>query len=242
MQIKISFTSNEDIILPIHYNSILQAFIYNNIDDELANFLHSKGYTKNGRNFKLFTFSKILQRGKPMGDYLNFGKRLAIVVSSPLEKFCKSIANNMLQNDNLHIGKNIIKAEQIQIYNYVIDKDEIVINTLSPIVAYSTFLRPDGSKYTCYFQAYESDFGRIVSENLVRKYNALNGTDLSFEKGIKIEAIGGTKMNFTYYKNFIIKGVSGKFRIQGHKDLLQLATDSGLGSKNSQGFGCIKIL
>ncbi len=74
-----------------------------------------------------------------MGDYLNFGKRLAIVVSSPLEKFCKSIANNMLQNDNLYIGKNIIKTEQIQIYNYVIDKDEIVINTLSPIVAYSTF-------------------------------------------------------------------------------------------------------
>ena len=36
MQIKIVFSSEKDIIIPIHYNSLVQAFIYNNIDDELA--------------------------------------------------------------------------------------------------------------------------------------------------------------------------------------------------------------
>ena len=34
MQIKIGFSSNEDIQLPVHYNHILQAFIYNNIDSQ----------------------------------------------------------------------------------------------------------------------------------------------------------------------------------------------------------------
>lgn len=44
MQIKIGFTSNESIMLPVHYNHIIQAFIYNNIDKDLAQFLHDKGY------------------------------------------------------------------------------------------------------------------------------------------------------------------------------------------------------
>lgn len=242
MQIKIKFTSNKDIVLPIHYNYILQAFIYNNIDENLANFLHDEGYTSNGRNFKFFTFSRIFQRGKKIGDNFNFGNKLAIIVSSPLEIFCKSIANHMLQNDNLYIGKNQIKTEQIQVYDYSIDKDAIIVETLSPVVAYSTLFKEDGSKYTCYFGAYESDFNRIVSENLIRKYNALYGANLAFEDGIQIEPIGDSRMNFTYYKNFIIKGASGKFKIKGHKELLQLGIDSGLGSKNSQGFGCIKVL
>lgn len=241
MQIKISFTSNENIILPIHYNNIVQAFIYNNIDEELADFLHNEGYTSNGRIFKLFTFSRILQRGKKIGNNFNFGNKLSIIVSSPLDKFCKSIANHMLQSDNLYLGKNQIKVEQIQVYNYKIKEEEIIINTLSPIVAYSTLLKHDGSKYTYYFDAYESDFNRIVSENLIRKYNALYNNDLSFENGIKIEAIGSPKTNLTYYKNFIIKGETGKFKIKGKKELLQLAVDSGLGSKNSQGFGCVEI-
>ena len=42
MQIKIVFSSEKDIIIPIHYNSLIQAFIYNNIDDELASFLHDR--------------------------------------------------------------------------------------------------------------------------------------------------------------------------------------------------------
>ncbi len=242
MQIKISFSSDNNIILPIHYNNIVQAFIYNNIDEDLADFLHNEGYTDKRRKFKLFTFSRILTRGRIKERYFNFGKKLELIVSSPLERFCKTIGNSMLQKEKLYLGKNDVKVEQIQILNPLAEKNEMIIETLSPIVAYSTFLRPNGSKYTCYFEPVESDFKRIVSENLVRKYNALYNTDLEFDVGIEIESIGKFKMNLTYYKNFLIRGASGRFLIKGNKDLLQLALDAGLGSKNSQGFGCIKII
>ena len=69
---------------------------------------------------------------------------------------------------------------------------------------------------TCYFEPVESDFKRIVSENLVRKYNALYNTDLEFDVGIEIESIGKFKMNLTYYKIFN-KGASGRFLIKGNK-------------------------
>ena len=49
-----------------------------------------------------------------------------------------------------------------------VESDEIEISTISPIVAYSTFSRENGSKYTCYFSPNENDFSRIVKENIVK--------------------------------------------------------------------------
>lgn len=242
MHIKISFLSDHNIILPIHYNNIVQAFIYNNIDENLSEFLHNKGFVRDNRSFKLFTFSRILNRGKKKNTTFNFSKKIEIIISSTLDDFCKSIANNMLQNENLYLGKNNVKIDQIQILNHKVENDEITIQTLSPIVVYSTLLKPNGGKYTLYYKAEESDFRRIVSENLIRKYNALNNTDIDLNHGIEILPHGLTKQNATYYKDILIKGVSGKFIIRGNKELVQLGVDAGFGSKNSQGFGCVKML
>lgn len=239
MQIKISLESNNNIYLPVHYNHILQAFIYNNIDKKLSEFLHNEGYIEKGRSFKLFTFSRILTRGKIEGNLFRFGKKIEIIISSVLDSFCRSVVNSMLQSEELYLGRNKLRVGQLEILNNQAKEDEMVVKTYSPIVSYSTFNRPDGGRYTCYYEPYEGDFKRIVSENLVRKYNAYYNVDLSFEDGITIEPLGRTRMNIVYYKDFLIKGASGRFKIKGDKRLLQLGLDVGLGSKNSQGFGYI---
>ena len=144
--------------------------------------------------------------------------------------------------DDLNIGGNRVVVEQIQLDKPLANKEEIVVQTLSPIVTYSTLFRLDGSKYTCYFMPNEGDFNRIVSENLIRKYNAFYNADLSFDEGIEIEAINTPRQNLVYYKNIVVKGASGKFIIRGKNKLLQLGLDTGFGSKNSQGFGCVRLL
>ncbi|HHW31435.1 MAG TPA: CRISPR-associated endoribonuclease Cas6 [Clostridiaceae bacterium] len=242
MQIKLSFSSEKDIILPIHYNNLIQAFIYNNIDKRLAAFLHEYGYISNGRSFKLFSFSNILCKGKKEEQSFSFGKKIEFVVASPLEYFCKSIANYMLQRDILYLGQNYIKTEQMQVINKKIEKDEIVIKTLSPIVAYSTLIRPDGRKYTCYFRPEESDFSRIITENLVKKYNVLSNDNLVAYDWISFTPVGRARQNLVYYKDTVIKGATGKFIVKGDKKLLQVGIDTGFGSKNSQGFGCVEIV
>lgn len=240
MQIRVSFISHKDIVLPIHYNSIVQAFIYSNIDKNLSHFLHDKGFITNGRTFKMFSFSRIIGKCKIQEDKINFGTKIQILISSPLDDFCKSIANNMLQSNNLFIGQNNIKTEQIEINNQYVTEDRIVVNTLSPIVVYSTLFKPDNSKYTCYFMPREPEFDRLIKDNLIRKYNALNNQTI--ETDIEVIPLGPVKQNLTYYKTTIIKGVSGKFLIKGERDLLQIGVDAGFGSKNSQGFGCVKIV
>lgn len=242
MHIRINFVSEKDIILPIHYNHLLQGFIYSNIDNELAEFLHNHGYIYKGRSFKLFTFSNILNRGHKVNNTFNFKKNINLIISSPIEEFCKSLANSMIKNNELLLGENIVRVEHIQIENQIISKEEIVVCTLSPIVVYSTLYKPDGSKYTCYFSPGEPDFERIISENLIKKYKSFNNNDEIFEEQISIKPIGRFKQNLIIYKDFIIKGVSGKFILKGDRRLLQIGVDTGIGSKNSQGLGCITLL
>lgn len=242
MQIKIEFSSEEDIILPIHYNHIVQAFIYNNIDEELASFMHDEGYMSSGRKFKLFTFSNILKRGILKNKRFNFRKDIEIIVSSPIDKFCKSIVNSMLLSDKLNLGGNQIKVAKIQMLEKNIDVKEIVVETISPITVYSTLLKPNGGKFTYYYQDREKEFEKLIGENLVKKYNAFHGQDIIEDNDIEIISKGSTKQNIIYYKDFIVKGQTGRFIIKGNKKLLQMGLDSGLGSKNSQGFGCVRLL
>lgn len=242
MQIRIGFSSETDIILPIHYNHIIQAFIYNNIDEELALFMHDKGYMNSGRKFKLFSFSNILKRGVVKDENFNFKKEIEFIVSSPIEKFSKSIVNAMLLNDNLILGKNNIKIGQIQMLDKNIDLEQIEVETMSPITVYSTLLKQNGDKFTYYYQSRESEFEKLIGENLIKKYNAFYEEDLITDNDIKIIPKGNIRQSIVYYKDFIVKGQVGKFIIKGNKKLLKMGLDAGFGSKNSQGFGCVKLL
>lgn len=58
---------------------------------------------------------------------------------------------------------------------------------------------------------------------------------------INIHPIQTPRLHLVKYKDFIIKGYTCKLRIFGPKQLIQVAVDAGLGSKNSQGFGCVRL-
>ena len=115
------------------------------------------------------------------------------------------------------------------------------IGTSIPIVAYSTFLRLDGRKYTCYFQPGEADYNMLIWNNLKNKYKAFYNEEPPNEN-FQIKCLHQPKMSVMNYKQTIIKGYSGEFLLSGPVPLLQIAVDSGLGSKNSQGFGCVKLI
>jgi len=58
--IRIRLRGESPLLLPKHYNHILQAFFYKNMDPQIAKFLHDFGFIFGGRRFKLFTFSKVM--------------------------------------------------------------------------------------------------------------------------------------------------------------------------------------
>jgi len=63
------------------------------------------------------------------------------------------------------------------------------------------------------------------------------------ERGsIKIQMLNNPKLHILEYKGGIIKGYSGMMELSGPPQLLQVAIDAGLGSKNSQGCGCLEVM
>jgi len=228
--------------LPLQYNHLIQGMIYNNIDDELADFLHNRGFTYNERTFKMFNFSNLF--GKFSIDKKNksitFFSDMKLYFSSPMDEFCQSFGNSILKKGEIVLGKNKLQVKEIQFIPTNTKSTSILVQTLSPIVAYSTFIKPDGGKYTCYFTPKEPMFQELVKENLRKKWQAFYNRPAP--ERFEIFPVGNHKQNVVIYKNTVIKGSSGLFRLRGDSELLSFALSAGLGSKGSQGFSCIQII
>lgn len=248
--IELSSPNNSPITLPIHYNHLVQSAIYAVLDSSLAEFLHDTGFEGGGRRFKLFTFSRLT------GTYclnaekgvITYTSPVKLVISSPMEKFCESLVNGLLAKDSLRIGPATLCLQGVKVDRPQVTDEEsahaqkqIHVKTLSPVVVYSTLFRPEGKKYTCYFQPGESDFSRLASENLRKKYQAIYEA-VPPEGEIQVAPLSQPKLRIIKYKNFVIKGYSGTLSMSGPASLLQVAVDAGLGAKNSMGFGLLEII
>ncbi len=242
LEISLKSIHKEILLLPIHYNYLVQSAIYNSIDSELAKFLHEKGYIADKRIFKMFSFSLLqgfyhMDKVKKM---IEFEGEIKLTVSSPLDEFCQSLVNILLTRGVMRLGTQELEIVRVSARKLLVEKEEVKVKTLSPIVLYSTMLRPDGRKYTVYFQPGDPDYERLLSENLNKKYRALYGMELP-TKEVRAKPLGLQRMRIINYKNTIIKGYAGKLLLTGPIPLLQMAVDGGLGGKNSQGFGCVEV-
>ncbi len=232
---------NGELVLPIHYNRLIQGAIYNNISTELAAFLHDRGYVYNGRSFKLFSFSRILGNYKldRVNKQISFSGDVKLYISSPVQEFCTSLMGCLL-GEGIHLGGTSVEVVGIKAEKPVVSGEVIEVELLSPVVIYSTFLKPEGGKYTCYFHPGEKEFVHLLETNLRKKYRAFYGTELP-EGDFGVETLNRPCLNITMYKHTVIKGYSCRIKLGGPPELLQVAVDAGLGGKNSQGFGYIRL-
>ncbi|MEW6065525.1 CRISPR-associated protein Cas6 [Desulforamulus profundi] len=243
MHLFITLAPQEELELPVHYNHLLQAALYRTIDPALAAFLHDKGYESGSRRFKLFAFSKVNGRfdANKEKNTLRFAGDIVLTVSSPVGDFCQSIANGLLTGGQIRLGTHRVEVKAVTVQQFTVPGDKVILKTLSPVVAYSTFLRPDGRKYTCYFQPGDPDYDSLIENNLRKKYLAFYN-QAAPPGTVKVKPMGPVKMNIVNYKGTIIKGYSGRMELTGPKELLQMAVDAGMGNKNSQGFGCVEVV
>jgi CRISPR-associated endoribonuclease Cas6 len=99
MRIKLVLESegNNQISLPVHYNQIIQGFLYHNLTTELRKFLHDVGFFHHNRPFKLFTFSKIFSKKITINNSTAyFESPITIFISSAVEDISKSFAKSLL--------------------------------------------------------------------------------------------------------------------------------------------------
>ncbi|MCS7257903.1 MAG: CRISPR-associated endoribonuclease Cas6 [candidate division WOR-3 bacterium] len=245
MRIKITLQPHtKELLLPVHHNHILQACIYRNLSLSLAYKIHNFGYVYEKRQFRMFNFSRLIGKFTHKDNNISFYGPITLWISSPFTEILESFAAHIAKKGKIKIGDNFCEVAGIEVMFLDNFSESILINTLSPITAYSTLLTADGKKKTYYYSPYEEDFSRIIHQNLLKKYYIVNKKHLLDKiERFSIVPIKVSKKNehIIYYKNTLIKAWSGIYKLEAPKELIKIGFDSGLGSKNSQGFGMIAI-
>lgn len=243
LRLQLTFQKQDDDILslPLNYNHIVQAAIYNNISKELSKFLHDEGYILGSRRFKLFTFSRIkgefrIDREK---HFIKYCGPVKLFISSPIEKFIKEFSTTIIKKGYFILENQKVKVLEVAYPPELNFSSEINIKMLSPLTVYSTLLTPEGKKKTYYYSPFEEEFSTLIDSNARKKHVLITHSKL--KTGITIKPLK-VKELIINYKSTIIKGWVGLFQLTGKKEVIKTVYDTGLGAKNSQGFGMFEVV
>ena len=250
MRLKIELSCNEkNILLPVGYTSFIQAFIYNNLADKRTNWLYESGFSYEKRKFKLFSFSNILEKSNYIKENKSFifPRDISFYLSSPVQWLVEEFSNVLPENKDVFLGRNNLKVKSVALVDPVVfDADKLKIRAITPIEVHSTFTKKDGKKITYYYTPFENGFSELVNNNLRKKWSAFHGEPC--EDSINITPLyqGNKNEKIIYFgtgrDKILIKGWKGIFMLEGPNYLLNFAYYTGLGSKNSQGFGMWDII
>lgn len=244
MRITISLTSEKQVVLPFEHNQLLQGMIYRNLPPESATRLHQEGFLYQNRRFKLFTFSRILS--SPIVDnyskYFIFTKDIKFVIASPINWFMQDFAEYVIKQEFVMLGKNVLRPESINIHLPRIFPEKVKITMLSPVTVYSTLQTGDGRKKTYYFSPFEPEFSQQIEANIKKKFEILHSEKCDFPMSITPLFSGNKNERILTYKEFLIKAWEGVYELKGKPELLDVAYNTGLGAKNSQGLGCFEVV
>jgi len=244
LRITIEFSSEKEVKVPIHYNYILQGLLYRNLSDkDYRNFLHQDGYRVDNKQFKLFTYSRLLGKFRMYKEEgkIGFMPPFKLIVSSAIEQFITDLAETLIRSDFNFMGNERAEVTSISVHKENPLADQVQIKMLSPVVAHTTTIEDD-KKRTNYFSPWDENFQLLVNRNLYRKYEVIYGRKAEGE--VRLIPVGNGKEKYVRiinYKNFYIKGYAGIYWLTGNPELIKVAYDTGLGSKNSQGFGCFEV-
>lgn len=239
MRITIQLSSRDNsFFIPFVYNEYIQALIYRLLPDKEGANLHERGFVYEKRSFKLFTYSRLIGKleksGKSQG--LIFKSPVKLIISSPVEWILQNIANALIQKGEIQLGSQFLNLDHISVHNSLTFSEKIKIKMLSPMTAYSTLNKPDGGKITHYYTPHEQEFSRLISANLQKKTKLIYNTKRNGDVFLK-PLFRGNREHIIKYKGFIIKAWDGIYELTGDPELIRVSYETGLGSKNSQGFG-----
>ncbi|CDF58752.1 CRISPR-associated endoribonuclease Cas6 [Thermobrachium celere] len=148
MRIKLILNSKQEQEININYNYYISSFIYRcleEIDEELANRIHNRGFKCNEKNYKMFTFSNLFfENYKIQGEKIFFSGNVNLFISSPVSKITEYLVKCILFKDEVRIGQAILKPVSISIPPIPQFKERMEFRSISPITMSTALLKEDG--------------------------------------------------------------------------------------------------
>lgn len=236
MRVKIIVDTKNDII-PFEYHGFLQGAIYKSLTVS-GEFIHDHGVGEE-RTYKMFTFSELSGKYEVADGGIVFLQPCCFYVTSIYATVLNEVFSYYTENKKILLGKNEYEVLDVIPINdecQTNESKEYTIRTLSPITCYKT----DEKRYRTYFNPKSQDFEDSLLNNLIHKAEALN-EDVSDEY-FSIDKVLKEKVIKIKFKNNVYTAYYCTLRITVSDYFLWLLMHTGLGSKNSAGFGMVEIL
>ncbi|MFZ2413382.1 MAG: CRISPR-associated endoribonuclease Cas6 [Candidatus Cryosericum sp.] len=257
MRIRIEVQSALDkFILPQGYNPYVQGLVNACIPEDIKWSGIATGTEE--AHFKLFTFSQLYAKSVERIDIsprdgaesdghvhyqLVMSSPVWFYLSSPSPEFIEALVPRLEQAHDLHLERNLVQSVRVAAaYPVTIPTHGLVswrIRTISPITVYQSESKDSNSAR--YFAPDDPLFAKLVLDNAVRKYYAWT-QEKAPSDGFSITCLDHTPhLAVISFKDTPVHGYTGRFQLTGDAKLLSFLYESGLGGKNSHGFGMFDI-
>lgn len=170
MQLYVHIELDEPLVLPINYNHIIQAVIYRTLSvmPDYTDFLHNRGYSSGHRQYKMFQFSQLKGKYRIKEKSIIFYSFIELEIRSP-EPLLIQLLDGGFRYGGITFGQKNYKNIRTKINDFTVEKEELIVKTVTPIVVYST---DSTTKYTVYYSPEDIEFYEEIQNNAYRKYQA----------------------------------------------------------------------
>ncbi len=259
MRLLIKLRSLENSKYEMQYHYYLQGFIYNLLKSSKYSYLHDK------EGYKFFCFSNIF----PAYD-LRQGDTRTLIISSPNGDFIDHLSKRLgeqLDRLEIKVGNMKFTINSIDKMSQKIPNNmPVVLITGTPIIVriptvkYHEYgIEPKNEyEYTYWRNEHPIDlFMSQIQNNLLKKYTEYHELKTTKKDNDVNPQTRSSSMFFQKFKfkkqvstrllmkgfNQIVIGTTWEFgfSIESNKNILQFALDSGLGERNSLGFGFMNM-
>jgi CRISPR-associated endoribonuclease Cas6 len=236
------------------YQYFLSAWIYKMIgsaDHAFSTFLHEEGYVNEYKRFKLFSYS-LLDFGRPalLREKALFelhAEQLFLSVSFHLpeaaEKFIIGLFNRQqVYIGNRHHGLELV-VSQVERLPEPILKNTMHYRAVSPVVISK---KEEGDRYTKYLAPEEEKSIAILRQNLFDKYHSIPGAlPLPADAPFEFKLTSEPRSKLVVIKpqtaeQSKVRGYVFAFTLSCPVELHSLIFSTGIGEKNSIGFGWVE--
>ena len=237
MQIIIHMENKNGLRLPLDYGYRVSSAVYRlaSADEEYSAFLHDCGYGDDGRRYKLFTYSPLRGHYRIEDKHILFDGDLSLEVRSISGRFCEAVRSSLLTNGSVKIMDTVLPVKMTEIYDSPLTVSETDIETVSPIVVSSS---EDGR--TVYYSPEDECWEQMINLTLYRKFTAAYNEQPP--SVVKFGLLGKSKKVVTRVKGIWVTAYHARLHITADPLVTAFLYETGLGSKNSQGFGMFSEL
>ncbi|MGN1418860.1 MAG: CRISPR-associated endoribonuclease Cas6 [Acutalibacteraceae bacterium] len=236
MEITLKMLPEKPLIIPFNYFYQLQSAVYSVLSEvSESDFWHNGGYGEITK-YKGFCFSGL--QGKYRVDRENkkliFENEVILEVRSAVFDFIDAFQRAVEKRPFIKLFDTRLNIVFASLNNTHLHDGIVRFQAVTPVVVHET----QENGHTLFFSPEEDGYFIRICRNIERKYSAV--TNKAPDK-VWIRIPGELQKVVTRYKNTWITGYQGVFEVKTSARMAEFIYNTGLGEKNSQGFGFVVL-